>query len=195
MERMAGQGGRRIATKCKLKNLEIEIFGRWTFWKKYVGAVVSPNDTGKVDKAGRQHYIINFLLTKSPNLLCFSPVQQSETANLNTGQQTPWHDQTGQDLSFMFCKFRFLDIHAYIIFSIHVLILKDNYARIWQISSFFVFLFSFPPNFPHCQLKELQYRVLDQELNKWKREQQLSGNGAPFSNNLDTIQKWWASIT
>ena len=40
------------------------------------------------------------------------------------------------------------------------------------------------------QVKELQYRVLDQELNKWKREQQLSGNGAPFSNNLDTIQKW-----
>jgi len=40
------------------------------------------------------------------------------------------------------------------------------------------------------QVKELQYRVLDQELNKWKREQQLSGNGQPFSNNLDTIQKW-----
>jgi len=40
------------------------------------------------------------------------------------------------------------------------------------------------------QVKELQYRVIDQELNKWKREQQLSGNGAPFSNNLDTIQKW-----
>ena len=40
-------------------------------------------------------------------------------------------------------------------------------------------------------MKELQYRVLDQELNKWKREQQLSGNGAPFTNNLDTIQKWY----
>ena len=40
------------------------------------------------------------------------------------------------------------------------------------------------------QVKELQYRVLDQELNKWKREQQLSGNGKTFSNNLDTIQKW-----
>ena len=40
------------------------------------------------------------------------------------------------------------------------------------------------------QLKELQFRILDQELNRWKREQQLSGNGAPFHNNLDTIQKW-----
>ena len=41
------------------------------------------------------------------------------------------------------------------------------------------------------QLKELQFRILDQELNKWKREQQLSGNGAPFANNLDQIQKWY----
>ena len=40
------------------------------------------------------------------------------------------------------------------------------------------------------KLKELQSRILDQELNRWKREQQLSGNGAPFHNNLDTIQKW-----
>ena len=40
------------------------------------------------------------------------------------------------------------------------------------------------------QLKEVQYRILDQELNRWKREQQLSGNGAPFANNLDQIQKW-----
>ena len=40
------------------------------------------------------------------------------------------------------------------------------------------------------QLQELQYRILDQELNRWKREQQLSGNGAPFANNLDQIQKW-----
>ncbi|CAB4065819.1 STAT5B [Lepeophtheirus salmonis] len=40
------------------------------------------------------------------------------------------------------------------------------------------------------QLKELQYRIIDQELNKWKRDQQLSGNGAHFGNNLDTIQKW-----
>lgn len=40
------------------------------------------------------------------------------------------------------------------------------------------------------QLKELQFHILDQELNKWKRDQQLSGNGAPFANNLDQIQKW-----
>ncbi len=40
------------------------------------------------------------------------------------------------------------------------------------------------------QLQELQYRILDQELNRWKRDQQLSGNGAPFQNNLDQIQKW-----
>jgi len=32
--------------------------------------------------------------------------------------------------------------------------------------------------------------VLDEELIKWKREQQLAGNGAPFtgSNSLDKIQ-------
>jgi signal transducer and activator of transcription 5B len=40
------------------------------------------------------------------------------------------------------------------------------------------------------QLKDLQFRVLDQELNRWKRDQQLSGNGAPFQNNMETIQKW-----
>ena len=28
------------------------------------------------------------------------------------------------------------------------------------------------------QLKELQFRILDQELNRWKRDQQLSGNFA-----------------
>ena len=40
------------------------------------------------------------------------------------------------------------------------------------------------------QLKEVQIRVVEHELNRWKREQQLSGNGAPFQNNLDQIQKW-----
>ncbi len=40
------------------------------------------------------------------------------------------------------------------------------------------------------QLKDVQYRILDQELNKWKRDQQLAGNGAAFANNLDQIQKW-----
>lgn len=37
-------------------------------------------------------------------------------------------------------------------------------------------------------LENLQSRVLDDELIRWKREQQLAGNGVPFSNNLDTIQ-------
>ena len=55
------------------------------------------------------------------------------------------------------------------------------YSCFYSLQHLFIFL----------QLKELQYRVLDQELNKWKREQQLSGNGAPFTNNLDTIQKWY----
>ena len=40
------------------------------------------------------------------------------------------------------------------------------------------------------QLKDLQSRILDHELNKWKRDQQLAGNGSPFANNLDQIQKW-----
>lgn len=37
-------------------------------------------------------------------------------------------------------------------------------------------------------LENLQSRVLDDELIRWKREQQLAGNGVPFNNNLDTIQ-------
>lgn len=36
----------------------------------------------------------------------------------------------------------------------------------------------------------VQSRILDEELIKWKREQQLAGNGAKFNNNLDTIQDW-----
>ena len=38
---------------------------------------------------------------------------------------------------------------------------------------------------------EMCAHICFKELNSWKREQQLSGNGAPFSNNLDTIQKWY----
>ena len=94
----------------------------WAFRNKYVGAVVSPNGTEKVDKAGR-YYIINFS-PQSPQILCVPVeqyettkkylnldalvqesehlnllvlVQQSETANLHPGQQTPGHDQAGQD--------------------------------------------------------------------------------------------------
>ena len=39
------------------------------------------------------------------------------------------------------------------------------------------------------KIKELQYRVLDQELNKWKREQQLSGKflAAGFLENVIII--------
>ena len=42
----------------------------------------------------------------------------------------------------------------------------------------------------YCSLSISIPSLLFQELNTWKREQQLAGNGAPFSNNLDTIQKW-----
>lgn len=40
-------------------------------------------------------------------------------------------------------------------------------------------------------LNTLQSQVLDDELIHWKREQQLSGNGAIFNSNLDTIQEWF----
>jgi signal transducer and activator of transcription 5B len=39
-------------------------------------------------------------------------------------------------------------------------------------------------------LTVLQSKVLDEELTRWKREQQLAGNGAPLTNNLDTLQSW-----
>lgn len=39
-------------------------------------------------------------------------------------------------------------------------------------------------------LTQLQTHVLDEELIRWKREQQLNGNGASFNSNLDTIQEW-----
>ncbi|KAJ0169474.1 hypothetical protein K1T71_000778 [Dendrolimus kikuchii] len=39
-------------------------------------------------------------------------------------------------------------------------------------------------------LQQLQSQVLDDELIKWKREQQLSGNGFPMQSNLNTIQEW-----
>lgn len=40
------------------------------------------------------------------------------------------------------------------------------------------------------QINALQAQVLDDELIRWKREQQLAGNGAPFNSNLDNIQEW-----
>jgi signal transducer and activator of transcription 5B len=43
-------------------------------------------------------------------------------------------------------------------------------------------------------LNTLQSRVLDDELIRWKREQQLQGNGSQFNSNLDTIQEWCESL-
>ncbi|XP_063231375.1 signal transducer and activator of transcription 5B isoform X2 [Bacillus rossius redtenbacheri] len=45
-----------------------------------------------------------------------------------------------------------------------------------------------------AHLTKLQSRVLDDELIRWKREQQLHGNGAQFQNNLDSIQEWCESL-
>ncbi|CAG0897387.1 unnamed protein product [Darwinula stevensoni] len=39
-------------------------------------------------------------------------------------------------------------------------------------------------------LQSLQSRILENELILWKRDQQLAGNGAPFTRNLDQIQTW-----
>jgi signal transducer and activator of transcription 5B len=43
-------------------------------------------------------------------------------------------------------------------------------------------------------LQALQQRVLDDELIRWKRAQQLTGNGVPFDNNLDQIQEWCEAL-
>ena len=40
------------------------------------------------------------------------------------------------------------------------------------------------------RLNMLQSKVLDEELIRWKREQQLQGNGAQFNSNLDIVQEW-----
>lgn len=45
------------------------------------------------------------------------------------------------------------------------------------------------------KLEILQKRVIDEELIKWKHQQQLAGNGAPFDSTLiDTIQNWCESL-
>ncbi|XP_065283411.1 signal transducer and activator of transcription 5A isoform X1 [Dermacentor albipictus] len=44
------------------------------------------------------------------------------------------------------------------------------------------------------QLSTLQTQVLDDELIKWKRAQQLGGNGVSFENNLDQIQEWCEAL-
>ncbi|XP_045471331.1 signal transducer and activator of transcription 5B isoform X3 [Harmonia axyridis] len=43
-------------------------------------------------------------------------------------------------------------------------------------------------------LNQLQTHVLDEELIRWKREQQLAGNGVTFNSNLDTIQEWCEAL-
>ncbi|XP_044268459.1 signal transducer and activator of transcription 5B isoform X2 [Tribolium madens] len=43
-------------------------------------------------------------------------------------------------------------------------------------------------------LNQLQSNILDDELIRWKREQQLAGNGANFNSNLDSIQDWCESL-
>lgn len=43
-------------------------------------------------------------------------------------------------------------------------------------------------------LNTLQSHVLDDVLIRWKREQQQSGNGGAFNNNLDQIQEWYGSF-
>ncbi|XP_014225592.1 signal transducer and activator of transcription 5B isoform X2 [Trichogramma pretiosum] len=44
------------------------------------------------------------------------------------------------------------------------------------------------------KLAFLQCRVLDDELIRWKRDQQLAGNGAMLTSNLDAIQEWCESL-
>ena len=39
-------------------------------------------------------------------------------------------------------------------------------------------------------VKEVQTKVLDKELIRWKREQQLAGNGYSMSFSLETLQEW-----
>uniref|UniRef100_A0A0K8T940 Signal transducer and activator of transcription n=1 Tax=Lygus hesperus TaxID=30085 RepID=A0A0K8T940_LYGHE len=43
-------------------------------------------------------------------------------------------------------------------------------------------------------ISTVQSRILDEELIRWKRDQQLAGNGAKFHNNLDAIQEWCESL-
>ena len=40
-------------------------------------------------------------------------------------------------------------------------------------------------------LENLQKQVVDDELIKWKKQQQLHGNGASFdASMIDTLQRW-----
>jgi len=45
------------------------------------------------------------------------------------------------------------------------------------------------------KLMGLQQRILDQELTRWKRDQQMAGNGRPFNESkLTQIQDWWENL-
>ena len=39
-------------------------------------------------------------------------------------------------------------------------------------------------------VKDIQHQVLDVELIKWKRDQQLAGNGFEMKYNLEPLQEW-----
>ena len=42
------------------------------------------------------------------------------------------------------------------------------------------------------QLQVVQKQVLDEEMIRWKRRQQLGGNGKPtLKTELDMLQQWW----
>lgn len=65
--------------------------------------------------------------------------------------------------------------------------LNQNVARLWQMR----LALGEKLKETYRLLTILQGHVLDEELIRWKREQQLAGNGAHVVNNpLDNIQQW-----
>lgn len=44
-------------------------------------------------------------------------------------------------------------------------------------------------------LNKVQTHVVEVEMVRWKRSQQMAGNGAVFNSNLDSIQEWCEWIT
>lgn len=43
-------------------------------------------------------------------------------------------------------------------------------------------------------LRALQSHILDEHLIRWKRQQQLAGNGAVFEASLETLQQWCENL-
>ena len=39
-------------------------------------------------------------------------------------------------------------------------------------------------------VRDVQTQVLDKELIRWKRDQQLAGNGHPINMSLEVLQEW-----